>query len=145
MKTRKQFLWFVIILGVLLFFTNCASTKTPLPTDNIDELVGTWINPDYSFRAQKVVVEPDGIYLMYKKIEDTTHTYGTGTLKLIEKWADSKGNIYCKIRSDRPDYEVYELNKISNAGTVLEYIQDYYDYPTEIDPNHLEYRIYYRQ
>ncbi|HDY89020.1 MAG TPA: hypothetical protein ENH82_13015 [bacterium] len=145
MKTRKQFLWFVIILGVLLFFTNCASTKTPLPTDNIDELVGTWINSDYSFRAQKVVVEPDGIYLMYKKIEDTTYTLGTGTLKLIEKWADSKGNIYCKIRSDQPSHPVYELDKISNAGTVLEYIQDYKEYPTEIDPNNLRYRIYYRQ
>jgi len=145
MKIRKQFLWFVIILGVLLFFTNCASTKTPLPIDNIDELVGTWVNPDYTFRPQKAVVESDGIYLMYKKIEDTIHYYATGTLKLIEKWVDSKGNIYCKIRSDKPDYEVYELNKISNAGTVLEYIQDYYDYPTEIDPNHLEFRIYYRQ
>ena len=131
MKTRKQFLWFVIILGVLLFFTNCASTKTPLPIDNIDELVGAWINPDYSFRAQK--------------IEDTTHTYGTGTLKLIEKWVDSKGNIYYKTRSDQPAHPVYELNKISNAGTVLEYIQNYKDYPTEIDPNDLEYRIYFRQ
>ena len=145
MKTRKQFLWFVIILGVLLFFTNCASTKTPLPIDNIDELVGTWINPDYSIRPQKIVVEPDGIYLLYKKIEDTTHTSGTGTLKLIEKWVDSKGNIYCKIRIDDPDYTVYELDKISNGGTVLEYIQDYKDYPTEIDPNHLDYRIYFRQ
>jgi len=145
MKTRKQFLWFVIILGVLLFLPKCAGTKTPLPTDNIDELAGTWINPDYSFRPQKVVVEPDGIYSTYRKIEDTIHYYATGTLKLIEKWVDSKGNIWCKTRADRPDFAVYELNKISNAGTVLEWIVDYKDYPTEIDPNDLDYRIYYRQ
>ncbi len=144
MKTRKQFLWLVILLGVLLVLTSCATTKTPLPTDNIGELVGTWINPDYSIRPQKIVVQPDGIYLTYKKIEYTIHS-GTDTLIVIEKWLDSKGNIYYKIRSDKPDYPVYELNKISNAGTVLEYIVDYKNFPTEIDPNDLDYRIYYRQ
>ena len=132
----------ILILAVLL--ASCATTKTPLPADNIDELVGTWINPDYSTRTQKIVVEPDGIYVSYYTIEGTVQ-YDSGTLKLIEKWADSKGNIYCKIRSDQPDYPVYELDRISNAGTVLEYIRDTRDYPTEIDPNDLNYRIYHRQ
>ena len=132
----------ILVLAVLL--TSCATTKTPLPTDNIDELVGTWINPDYSARPQKIVMDPDGVYASYYAIEGTVQ-YSSGTLKLIEKWADSKGNIYCKIRSDQPDYPVYELDRISNAGTVLEYIRDTRDYPTEIDPNDLNYRIYHRQ
>ena len=75
---------FLLVLTVLL--TSCATTKTPLPADNIDELVGTWINPDYSARTQKIVVEPDGIYVSYYTIEGTAH-YDSGTLKLIEKWA----------------------------------------------------------
>ncbi len=132
----------ILVLSVLL--ASCATTKTPLPTDNIDEQVGTWINPDYSARPQKIVVEPDGIWVSYYTIEGTIE-FSSGKLKLIEKWADSKGNIYCKIRSDEPDYPVYELNRISNAETVLEYIRDTRDYPTEIDPNDLNYRIYYSQ
>jgi len=51
--------------------------------------VGIWINPGHSTYPQKIVVQPDGIYLKYKKIEDTTYVY-TDTLKVIEKWVDSK-------------------------------------------------------
>ena len=144
MKTRKIVSAIVLSLGVLLLPGTCASTKIPLPTDNIDELVGTWVNTDYSFRAQKFVLDPDGVYVSYKKIEYTVHS-GTGTLELIEKWTDSKGNIFCKIRFDRGGELVYELDRISNTGTVWESVQSYKDYPAEINPDDLEYRIYYRQ
>ena len=85
----KTILCVVITLGVLLFLSSCAQTKTPLPIDNLEELVGIWINPGHSTYPQKIVVQPDGIYLKYKKIEDTTYVY-TDTLKVIEKWVDSK-------------------------------------------------------
>ncbi|MEE9306706.1 MAG: hypothetical protein V3V57_04150 [Spirochaetia bacterium] len=144
MKTRKTVVTIALGVGVLFLLGSCVTTKTPLPTDNIDELVGTWVNTDYKIRPQKIVIDPDGIYISYKKIEYTTYS-GTGTLELIEKWIDSKGNIFCKIRFDRAGDLVYELDKISNSGTVLEFVQSYKDYPTEINPNDLEYRIYYRQ
>lgn len=144
MKARTTVETLALSALVLLFLGTCASTKTPLPTDNIDELVGTWVNTDYTIRAQKIVVEPDGVYTAYKKIEDTTYS-GSGTLELVEKWTDSKGNLFCKICFDRAGDLVYELDKISNAGTVLEYVQSYKDYPTEINPNDLEYNVYYRQ
>ncbi len=134
----------IFSLFLLVLLISCATTKTPLPTDNIDEIVGTWINPDYSERTQKIVVDPDGVYASYYTIEGTVQ-YDSITLKLIEKWADSKGNVYCKIRADQPDYPVYELNRISNAGTVMEYIRNTRDFPTQIDPDDLNYRIYFRQ
>ena len=144
MKTTKIILAIALSLGVLQLLGTCATTKTPLPTDNIDELVGTWVNTDYNIRAQKIVIEPDGVYVSYKKIEYTVHS-GTGTLEIIEKWRDSKGNIFIKTREIPGGDWVYSLNKISNSGTVLEYVNSYKDYPTEINPDDLEYRIYYRQ
>ena len=47
MKIRTTVLVIALSVGVLLFLGTCATTKTPLPTDNIDELLGAWVNPDY--------------------------------------------------------------------------------------------------
>ena len=123
-----------------------ATTKIPLPTDNIDELVGTWVNTDYKslWRSQKWVLKPDGVYFAYTKIEDTRFLV-SGKIELIEKWTDSKGNIFCKIRSDQfGTHLMYELKKISNSGTVCEHVESDKDYPTEINPNDETYRIHYR-
>lgn len=144
MKISKTFLFFILSLGILVFFSGCATAKIPLPTDNFDEMVGIWVNKDYKVRSQKIVIEPDGVYTAYKKIEYTTWS-GTGTLEPIEKWTDSKKNIFIKTREFTGSEWVYSINKISNSGTVLEYVNSYKDYPTEINPNDLEYRIYYRQ
>ncbi len=44
------------------------------------------------------------------------------------------------------EYEVeYDLNKISSIGSLMKHIYSFNDYPTEIDPNHSNYHIYYRQ
>jgi hypothetical protein len=134
----------VLAFGILLILSNCTTTTTPLPVDNLDELVGTWVNESYTVRAQKIVIEPDGVYVAYDKVEYLSYI-GTGILELVEKWEDSKGNIYCKLRFDRNGVWVYELDKINKSGTVLEFVQSYNDYPTEIDPNDLEYCVYYRQ
>ena len=144
MKAGKLVAAIALCAGVLLLLGTCASTKLQLPTDNFDELVGTWVNTEYTHGGQRIVVDPDGVYVSYRYIDDTTYS-GTGRLELIEKWTDSKGNIFCKIRFDRAGYLVYELDKISNSGSVLEYVQSYQDYPAEINPNELEYRVYYRQ
>ena len=137
MKSRKILLVITLGLGILLFLGTCASEKTPLTTDNIDELVGIWINAGYSELPQRVAIEPDGVYVTYRKIEDTIRR-GTGTLVLVEKWADSKQNIFCKIQNNKGEM-VYELVKIGDSGNVLEYVQSYKDYPLEINPNDLSY------
>ena len=51
MKTIKIVLCLVLILGALLLLSSCA-TKTPLSTDNIDEMVGMWLS---------VIFLPDGL------------------------------------------------------------------------------------
>ena len=81
--------------------------------------------------------------LTFKKVEDPSYIY-TVTFKVVDKWVDLKGNIYLTILYYDPGPR-YELNKISNTGTVLEYVVGFGDCPTEIDPNDLNYRIYYRQ
>ncbi len=68
---------------------------------------------------------------------------------ITDKWTDSDSNIWYKIVSKyKPEYMErtrFGLNKISNTERTWEYIVSADDYPSQIDPNHPEYRIYYRQ
>ena len=58
----------ILVLSVLL--ASCATTKTPLPTDNIDELLGTWVNTEYdkpsSSKFGKMVWKADGTAPVYR-------------------------------------------------------------------------------
>ena len=53
MKTRKIVLAIALSFGVLLYLGTCATTKTSMPTNNLDELVGPWVNPDYEGGYEK--------------------------------------------------------------------------------------------
>ena len=64
---------------------------------------------------------------------------------------DSEGNVWFKADIFSGEYfegaapARFDLYKVSNSQNVLEYISSFSDYPTEIDPDHIFYRIYYRQ
>ncbi len=54
----------IMILFLAVLLTSCATTKTPLPTDNIDELLGTWVNTEYDvagLKYSKTAWKADGI------------------------------------------------------------------------------------
>jgi len=144
----------VLIIFIVLFLTVSFNLYTDdLQTEEaLDELVGTWANTNYGTCKipfpQKVINNPDGTLELYAGMADIAHR--KGKYNIIDKWTDSEGNVLYKIRrawgdgtyGEKPDYE---LHKISNSGLTWEFVFSMDEYPTEINPNHPFYMIYYRQ
>ena len=138
---------FVLAVPQMLF-----SQQPYVPKEN-EELYGTWINTDYPGNIlgfQQVIIDPVDLSYYYKVAERLP---GISPYKhtIVEKWTDSEGSIWYKFEliSD-PDQQptfYYDLARISESGTTLEFVeqQTYQGWPTEIDKNHANYRIYYRQ
>jgi hypothetical protein len=149
MKTRKIVLAIALSFGFLFFLGTCATTKPPLPTDNIDELLGAWVNPDYdgiNWRVYPAVMQfrSDFTVVHYDMIGAGS---GTGirsiaTFIVKKKWRDEKGAIYFRIVFDLGigtfGRTQYVLIRISSDGKIQERMglrQREEEYPTEIDPN----------
>ena len=136
----------ILVLAVLL--ASCATTKTPLPTDNIDELLGTWVNVEYDVvgRAGKWVWKADGIASVYRK-----STYGRSYTDpnwiIKEKWKAANGAIYSVVlfESFSSGGRRHYLIRLSPDGSYHEMMVFGVELPVEIDPNDTAYRIYYRQ
>ena len=138
---------FVLILSVVL--GSCTTTKMEqqyVPKEN-EEICGIWVNTEYSgapMDEQKIV-----IYLgeceFYSMASIPVHS-GRVKYTIVDKWTDSEGNIWYK-RITEEHARRHELNKINKNGTTLEMVYSYIHskFPTEIDPGHPEYHIYYRQ
>ncbi len=139
MKTRTLISVLILIMAVFVLLAG-GSKK--------EEYYGTWVNTDYNttYHNAKVIHNHDGTLIKYMSTSDT-EPYKTATFTIEDKWTDSEGNIWYKILYTETEQIIsnFELAKISDNGTTLEL--DFYiiDYPTEIDPNDGEYRIYYRQ
>jgi hypothetical protein len=146
----------ILVLFVMLFPMMSAAQQY-VPTEN-EEIYGTWVNTGYtqgmgaSYWAsywQKIVHSSGGTIKSYMSAEDMAHF--TGAYTIVAKWTDSHGNILYKLMTKWGDKTyggettLYELHRVSNSGLTLEYITSLDDYATEIDPNHREYHIYYRQ
>ena len=146
---------FISLLAVMIFSLHCPAQQY-VPTEN-EGIYGIWVNTSYtqgmgaSYWAsywQKIVQNPDGTIEGYMSAVDMTHF--TGAYTIVAKWTDSQGNILYKLMTKWGDKTygrttLYELHKVSNLGLTLEYITSLDDYATQIDPNHREYHIYYRQ
>jgi hypothetical protein len=155
MKTRKIVLVVTLSAGVLLFLGTCATTKTLLPTDNIDELLGTWVNPDYEGQidptAAKCIVKEDGSMAWYLFIKSGNPKGVSFITDVQEKWMDRKGAVYFKIhtKSEGKRYESNVLMKISSDRTIFEFLDASRMelLPSEMDPDapYCRYIILYRQ
>ena len=152
MKTRTLTLSVIIILAVHVFIGNYAIGEDDHVLTANEEIYGTWINPNYpksgakTWFPQKIIIKPGGIYEYYSsKLDLVPGTISTFTL--TAKWIDSEGNVWYRMIWKWKDEgnPRYEIGKINNAGQTWEFINSYDNYPTEIDPNHIEYHIYYRQ
>ena len=82
---------------------------------------------------------------MASHTENEYHQFGDITFTIIESWMDSDGNKYYKVDLVFGIDTWYELWRINETDSVLEYIISNIDYPTKIDPEHMNYRILYRQ
>jgi hypothetical protein len=121
--------------------------------DKEEELYGTWVNSDYNASAEnaKRVINSDtgirddanGTIYFYTREYDERPEGGI-TFRIEEKWKGDEGSIWYKIEPFGM-MVVYELWKISDSGATLEIASTRQTYPDEIDPTHVNYRIYYRQ
>ena len=136
---------FTMLLAVLL--VSCATTKTQLPTDNVDELLGVaWINPEYDRYVGKVVWNVDGTCDVYSKASDKNAATQTKYM-LKEKWMEPDGSIFINfIWSGHGGHNIkYVLLRISSDRSFYEYVDHQKEFLSEIDPKYPKYKIYYRQ
>ena len=141
----------ILALFVMLLLANCAPKKTPLPTDNIDELVGTWVNTEYDQARHgdkygKTIWKADGIASFYRK-STYDRSYVDPKWIVKEKWKEGDEAIFYKIY-----LEGEHLGKMPNFHLIkLSTDRSYYEqqwnekFPSEIDAYNPVYRIYYRQ
>jgi hypothetical protein len=136
-----------IIVFVLIFLITVLSYSKSFSADkekygfNVsspnEELYGTWVNPDYigyGTKLQKWVYYHWGYYEGYGRINDT-NPYARGTSMIVDKWTDSKGNIWVK-EYERETWTlrpIFMLDRISNSGNVFEYVWSQEDFPKEAD------------
>jgi len=150
MKTRTFVSILILVLAVMVISEGFATEKKVTKRD-YKFYSGTWINEEYDSRAvwAKYEIYRDGTFAVYNKTSDTGKNR-SGTYEIVEKWIDSEGNTWYKRHiwegAKVEGHPVgYDLDKFSNSGNVWEYIESGADFPTEIDKNHSQYRIYYRQ
>jgi hypothetical protein len=146
----------VFILFVLIGMYSYGGDKEKygfyVPSSN-EEWCGTWVSKDTSRptgEPQKVINNCWGYYEVFTRLSDTTpHSKGCSTL--VDKWTDSKGNIWYKEYDREPwtSKGLFVINKISKNGNVLEYVWSQDGFPTENDVNSknsaMHYNILYRQ
>ena len=144
----KSLLALAFILTLVAFSANAvAEEKAYVPKQN-EELFGTWVNPEYEGVERavypKIVIHPDGRYERFSQqwFKEPTTKF---SYKITDKWTDSEGDIWYKAQVSNPNFESYQLHRISNSGKTMEFMRDRTDYATEIDPDKLGYRAYHRQ
>ena len=103
------------------------------------------MNPDYNTEDKDAVliIRPDGTSTEY------SHTNiempdALGTYTIIESWIDSDGKKYYKVDAGTRFFK-YRLYRLDETDSVLEWVWSNSEIPSEIDPNHSNYRILYRQ
>jgi hypothetical protein len=158
LKTKKL----IVIIFLIATFVVLAGIKKSVK----EELYGTWVNPEYEekkywYRTAKRVIDPDpnmfseniksdigepnGSMGYYAQISDT-ETSHEATISIIEKWTDSEGSVWYKIKYYFYTYHPigYMLCKISDSGSTLEFMVSDWHFP-DFDPSSSEYYIYHRQ
>ena len=162
MKTRTYVSIMILVLAVLIVAGSCATSKKALPTDNIDELVGTWANPQNNLDRSghyfgKIVFKADKTADLYARPESELPGWHFTSIDLKEKWKDRDSNYFYGAYLKHPVATSYGFMKISSDGKTLEMMfltsatglpQDML--PTEIDTtagrlDQPSYHIWYRQ
>ena len=150
MKTRT-FLTIMMFLFVTSFL--CAEER---PFFNNDELTGTWIidseaeqRVGIAFQNPKLIFYHWGYWETFSTVDSTDYVE-KGTIQIIDKWTDSKGNTLYKayeMNELMPSIPLYDFGRISKDGCTWEIAYSRFDFPTESDFNikNKYYLIYHRQ
>ncbi|MEE9580732.1 MAG: hypothetical protein V3V74_05410 [Nitrosomonadaceae bacterium] len=146
MKTRIVTLCiFLIIMAFTAVEIYGENENFYIPKSN-EEIYGTWINEDMI--TQKLIYYYWGYAEIYREVSQETPTYKF-TFTIVEKWSDSKGNVWYKTfnRGNAAIGIEFWITKISNTGTVYESVSNVGEFPTkdELNIDNFNYVIYYRQ
>jgi hypothetical protein len=147
MKTRTILAILILVSTALIGVGDIAPGQDKVEAP-IESVYGTWVNPDYNVRYYwaKMTIRPDGTFTYYNNTEFTEGREGKYTP--VNSWVDSDGNKYYQMQVFAGyigKTEFHELWRINNDNTVFEEFLSDWEYPTEIDPEHARYRIFYRQ
>jgi hypothetical protein len=143
MKIRTLISILILVLAVLIIAGSCATGKKAVKAP-LEPFFGTWVNPDYNGTGidAKLIYKPDGTYIEYSHT-DITRCSVPYKYNIQESWMDSDGKKYYKVEAFI--FEKYSLYRLDETDSVLERVWSNVRYPSEIDPKHFNYRIYYRQ
>ena len=131
----------VFILLVSLVF----GIAIGIPAAGAGGLCGTWVNPEYSKTAAKVIFHPDGTFEALPMIE-SAEAMERGTCKIVEKWTDPDGCACFKaVFWSEKNERAFWLMKISESGETFEYIQKLEGFPASMDQGADSYRKYTRK
>ena len=144
MKTKTLVSILILVLVALAIIGSCATGKKAVKAP-LEPFYGTWVNPDYntSQRFAKLIYKPDGTFTAYSHTDITLYE-GPTKYTITESWMDSDGKKCYKVEKATGEYR-YKLCRLDETDSVLEWVWSNSDYPSEIDPNHYNYEIYYRQ
>jgi hypothetical protein len=141
MQTGRSTTLHISLLILLLFLGSCATAKKSYVAEENEEYYGTWVNTDFNDRQ---IINPDGTFEHYYGKSDKPRWYGTFTIS--DKWTDSDGNIWYKtIVTNQVGVRRYVLNRIDKSRGIWEYIYFSNDYPDELDPSLMSYRLFNRK
>ena len=136
----------VLSLALLIFAgTNLAGS---------DDIWGTWLTTekpkgDSLHVSQKRVFSSEGKIKFYR-YESSQSPEFVGTYTITEKWTDSEGNNWYKLKATGTSIRYgdkagwFLLARISDSGKTLEYVYHPSDYHKKLDPNHPSYHPSYR-
>jgi hypothetical protein len=143
----------IFLVGVGSFANDKEKYGFYVPKRN-EEIYGTWINPKYRgedpSNEQKFVTYDWGYSEGFLKVADK-NPIERWTFIIADKWTDTDGNIWYKVFNQEAGplsgSTWFTLNKLSENGTVIEFVWDYRKFPTEIDMNPvaINHRIYNRK
>jgi hypothetical protein len=134
-------------LVVLIVVSSCATGKKA-HTKEDEELCGKWVNPEYETNYSHPVIyiyTADGKWIAYNKQADTK-PWRQGLYTIIDKWTDSEGNIWYKLKfkNTMTGGSGYYILKVSNHGNTLEQVWEHTE-NIEFSTEHRQYRIFSRQ
>ena len=146
MKIRTLVSILILVLGVLIITGSCATGEKAVKAP-VESVYGVWANLDYNTApyTAKFKIRPDGIIEVASHTEIEYQQYYEAAFTIVDSWMDSDGNKYYKVDVVRGINDRYELWRINETDSVFEFVWSQIEYPFEIDPNHYNYRVYYRQ
>jgi hypothetical protein len=146
----KTLITILILVLVVLILAGSGTKKKPISDEELSKaLIGMWINSENVGRYPKIAINADKTWGRYTTI-NSDKPYGYGEYIIMDKWIDSKGNIFigwewkCLAHKNSG----YELVKISDSGNTMEILDVKGDHKIEdwdTDNVRYTYKIYYRQ